>query len=513
MYLWQDEAATAVLAERMLQYGRPLAYDGRNLITMDSFSDEDPATIDARIGNPAAELEYLVRRRDFKADGTWVGQPWGQFVVAALSLSLLGRGTAAARAPFAAAGILTVLLLYSFARRLFEDRTVALLAAGLLVANALWIAHSRQCRYYALSSLCLLAAVAAFTRWQRRAAWSAPVFVAIGWVYFQCDYGSFFPAMAVLFAVALASSWPRVTRPLVTFGILGALIAPFAVYYGILGRVRNPSASFDDRVLATLFNVNQYIIAFPLLAVAVWLLWRRWTVIPEVAREVLVVSLLMIAALAIWVPLVAPHPFHRYVVELTPLASLVAAWALCEVARSLASRTGRAWSRNVFLAAGAALTIFTGLLSVPGTLAVVQHYRDPIVRPEFLGLFREIFCWRPDPNRDVIEVLAPMLRPGDEILVNYEDIPFMFYTHARIRGGVAAFRVEDETASPPRFLVLRRTVPFVHWPVFNRVRDRYLWRELPTDAPDLPFGNNPDPTFFPLPQSPYKVIVAERVGS
>ena len=27
-YLWQDEAATAVLAERLVKYGSPLAYDG-----------------------------------------------------------------------------------------------------------------------------------------------------------------------------------------------------------------------------------------------------------------------------------------------------------------------------------------------------------------------------------------------------------------------------------------------------------------------------------------------------
>ena len=29
-YLWQDEAATAVLATRMLRFGKPLAYDGVN---------------------------------------------------------------------------------------------------------------------------------------------------------------------------------------------------------------------------------------------------------------------------------------------------------------------------------------------------------------------------------------------------------------------------------------------------------------------------------------------------
>src|ERR1051326_4603427 len=37
-YLWQDEAATAVLGERLLQYGKPLAYDGKNLVTIDYYA-------------------------------------------------------------------------------------------------------------------------------------------------------------------------------------------------------------------------------------------------------------------------------------------------------------------------------------------------------------------------------------------------------------------------------------------------------------------------------------------
>src|SRR5512137_2012600 len=112
VYLWQDEAATAVLAERMLKYGKPLAWDGRNLITMDSMADEDPATLHERTGNVDAMLRYLVARKDFRADTTWVNQPWGQFVAAAASLGVLGHGTWQARLPFALAGLATVLLLY-----------------------------------------------------------------------------------------------------------------------------------------------------------------------------------------------------------------------------------------------------------------------------------------------------------------------------------------------------------------------------------------------------------------
>ena len=514
VYLWQDEAATAVMAERMLRYGKPLAYDGRNLITMDSFSDEDEASIAQRTGSAEAALHYLVARGDFRADGTWVGQPWGQFALAAASLGLLGHGTAQARLPFALASLTTVLMLYLLAKRVFEDRCLALLAVGLLVTNAFWILHSRQCRYYALSSLGLLLSVSAFLRWQRGARWGAPLFVLAGWIYFQCDFGSFFPSMAVLGVVAARACWPRVGRPLLLFASLGIVVAPFAWYYRILGRVRTATFSFETRFLENLFNINQYVIASTILALACWFLWRKRGELSEERWILLCASVGIILSMIVWVPVVAPAAFHRYVVHLTTLAALVTAWTAIQIADAAAARTRRAWVRPALLAMTGLLVAASGLASAPLAAALSgRHGRfHAIVRPELAGAIRDIFARRPDPNRLVIDAIAPLLRAGDEILVNYEDIPFMFYTDARVRGGVAAFRVEDRHAPPPRFLVIRFSVPFVHWPVFEREGARYEWRPISTGAPDVPFGNIPDPTFVPFPSSDIEVLVAERLA-
>jgi hypothetical protein len=88
----------------------------------------------------------------------------------------------------------------------------------------------------------------------------------------------------------------------------------------------------------------------------------------------------------------------------------------------------------------------------------------------------------------------------------------MFYTDARIRGGIAAFRVEDRSSPPARFLVLRRSVPFVHWPVFVREVRRHSWIAATTGAPDVPFGNLPEPAFLRWVGSEPEIIVAERAG-
>lgn len=103
-YLWQDEAATALLGARMLKYGKPLVYDGVNLVTVDYFATEDISTMPARTRDPKQAVEYYVRRGDLKPDTAWKWQPWGQFVAVAAGLRFLGPTTLGARSPFALAG-------------------------------------------------------------------------------------------------------------------------------------------------------------------------------------------------------------------------------------------------------------------------------------------------------------------------------------------------------------------------------------------------------------------------
>jgi hypothetical protein len=120
------------------------------------------------------------------------------------------------------------------------------------------------------------------------------------------------------------------------------------------------------------------------------------------------------------------------------------------------------------------------------------HPLGLLIRPELARLKDEVLGSQIDPNRAVIEWINAKAQPNDEILVNYEDIPFMFYTQNPIRGGIPCFRVEDRGATP-RFLIIRRSVSFLHWPVFIREINRYKWERIPLTAPDIPFGNNPEP--------------------
>lgn len=104
IYLWQDEAETALLSQRLGTYGLPLAFDGRNLVRQ-----------------APMDIQYT-------ADYVWVYHPWLPFYWTALSFKLFGSTTFAARLPDALAGLGTVLLLYHSIRRHFRDQRLAMLS-------------------------------------------------------------------------------------------------------------------------------------------------------------------------------------------------------------------------------------------------------------------------------------------------------------------------------------------------------------------------------------------------
>ena len=486
-YLWQDEAATAVMSQRMLRFGRPLAYDGVNLITIDWFRGKDQDSEPQGTTDPQKAVQYFIDQGDYKPDTSWRFQPWGQFILTAISLKALGSTTLAARLPFALAGILAVLLLYRFVLENFASPLMATLAALLLVFNAYWILHSRQCRYYPLSSLFLIITLMAYAHWQRGGRWGAAAFVLAAWCWFQVDYGTFWPVMLVLFVDAFIAQRRSLWRPALVGVALAAAIAPFFYYFELWRRKSTQVGTLSRRFWINLYNLNEYVAPLLILLAAIALLAWRWRKLAAAERRIVAIACATILGFSLWVPLIAPAPFLRYVIILAPLGCLLAAWVLV---RGCGSRLGLAWL-------GAAVLILTPWMSKPFHPLIQAPSWYKHVRFSDLSLstmVKEIFGHRPDPNRLVIEWLQQNAAPSDEILINYEDIPLMFYLPNPIRGGLSAFRAEDDAKTPPAFIVLRQSAKKFHWPVYLRELGRYQWSEVTSvRAPDISWGNNPDP--------------------
>jgi hypothetical protein len=154
-------------------------------------------------------------------------------------------------------------------------------------------------------------------------------------------------------------------------------------------------------------------------------------------------------------------------------------------------------------------------LSKPAALLVPAAYRSEagsVVRAEIPRLFSEVFGHEPDPNRLLIEWLEAHAAPTDEILINYEELPLVFYLPNPIRGGIGAFRVSDDSKGAPRFAILRPSVWFVFWPAFKHEMQRHQWEPLKVNIPDVVWGNNPDPAAHVTdPPRPRSLFIARNV--
>jgi len=132
-YLWADEGDTAVLAQNIVKFGVPRAWDGK------TFMDSD---FGARVNS----------------DLVMVSSPWLQYYVVASSFAIFGKSTFAARFPFALAGWLTIFLAYRLVWTATGDRRAALCASILMISSVQFLLFCRQSRYYALAMFltCLL---------------------------------------------------------------------------------------------------------------------------------------------------------------------------------------------------------------------------------------------------------------------------------------------------------------------------------------------------------------------
>ena len=503
--LWQDEAATAVLATRMLKFGRPMAYDGVNLLTIDMQDSDDPATLAKRTRGPQAAIDYFVAQGNFKPDTTWKWQPWGLFAIAAASIEILGQTTLAARLPFALAGLATVALLFHLVRKHFSSIPMAALSAVLLVSNSYWILHARQCRYYSVSSLFLVLTILAYARWQWGGRGPA-AFIAAAWCWFQVDYGTVLPVLAVLFLEALIADRRGFRRTLTTGAILAATLLPFVFFYDLLHRGSDADGGWLERFRQNLFNTNEYVAPAIIVLAAIFLLVRNWKSLKAAERRLVTIGCGILVALTLWIPTVTVYSFLRYIIIAVPVGAMLTAWVLTRV---FGKRLWLAW-------VGAAVLVFTPWLSVPlRAVAAPPDWWEGSAwyRVELDDLRARIFGHQADPNRLVIDWLRKNAAPTDEILINYEDFPLMYYLPNPIRGGIAAFRVEDDAKTPARFLILRRSVEFVDWPVFYREVARYHWISIPLKAPDVMWGNNPDPMGNDDPGKAKNLLLARRVDN
>lgn len=444
IYLWQDEAETAVISRNLLSFGLPLATDGKNLV-----QQTDKASV------------------SFRANYVWIFHSWLQFVLTALAFAVLGPTTLAARLPFVLVGLATYVFFYSFVSRWLKDRRTAQVATILLLFCVPFILHIRQCRYYVLTAFMTLLMLDAYLLLRVEKPWAVPYFVFSALLFYHSHYGAFFPTLAALSLHFFLSKLGRKLLRSFLFSLLliAVLVLPWAYFMQVWNRGQ---LFLLDRLLAHLGQYTIFITVwiFPLIFMpALLVAWLRrfktnaFALNPtqaafcELAASVIVVNILFLSASAAY-----DWAFFRYILHLVPLLlTLLAIIVVLVVERSMVIGVVMLGMLLVSNALHILPYSWPGIKCInwehlwPGSAAFGALQRLWVVANNFrsdpLMYTQQLVHSYEGPIEGLVHYLSLHAKPGETVIVNDEDLPLMFYTNLRVFGGFA-WRVPSDELQP-----------------------------------------------------------------
>jgi hypothetical protein len=437
--LWQDEAHTALLGERVLQFGYPKVWDGKNLITGMNGLDF----------NGAFAL-------------TWDG--WLPHYIAAVSLWLLGDTPTAARLPFALIAVATLPLLYRFVIRLTKDKALAFWSAAFLATSMTFLLHGRQCRYYALlpfGMLLVLDGLLDLPRWRGR--W----LMALGLtILYHANFLAFGLALVALGLLPLffKADTGRVKAAAVALAIAFAATSPMFLYTRLWEKSGGFQPGFSARfyglqIFTSFILWNKFHLPAALLAAAVLL---RKRLCDALGGRILAYTAVLTGVCLLLIPLKF-YSSSRYFLPLLPATSLILAlfhvglwrrsktvgvfffllffgthaWdylpekALIETAKSASRRISeKAW--NGFWRLHYALSFADdeegpSPYDPPLDNLYVPTFADRFWRTDYRGLVNEIFHPFPDGLAEVADFLKHRRLPEERVYLSVGQYPLLFH--------------------------------------------------------------------------------------
>lgn len=456
--LWQDEAETALLGRNIVQFGRPVAFDGVNLVSQEL----------------GAELDE---------NKVWRWSPWIQFYLAAVSIKFLGATTFAARLPFAILGVLTIPAIYALTSALFQSRLAARFAAAFAVTSVPFLLHVRQARWYAAAYVCIALVLRGGQtilsgRSPRQTRLSVLQVIIFGTLLFYTNY-----FVAIVAMIALAFAAPLLSRDkaflLRVWGAIAGvavLSLPGVVYYHVLSRGTGGGGAVTGQL------------AFYAVALFTFLLPLPIALLLPFTRTRGVGFGVAFAAVYIAVMSFAPWRMFRYETLLLPVTC-----ALMGVACAWLFRRNATFGAIVI-----ALLVATNVLhQLPfGYMEVAGSESHASISP-LASYAGELVNGVHDPECAVADYLKQHAKPGETLLTSYGDLPLMYYTPLHVTGGLAGaplppkpdwilartFLVSDDPRKDPRpATFMRRSI------------DLSPYREA-LSVPDPALSNDPDPRF------------------
>ena len=458
VYLWQDEAETAVLARNALRFGVPRAFDGTNLIT-NIYSDS---------------CRYK----------GWRYTPWFQFYLTALSFRLLGENTFAARFPFAVFGLGSLILCYLLAQRLFQNILVSRLSAAFMLFSAPFFLYMRQCRWYALSvffTLWLLISYLDLIKKKRFSTWG---FILSSIFLFHSNYGIFFPVFSAAcfhYVIFHREGVGKIDlrKILCYFTVIAMFTVPFLLYFTNLecsGQMTFVRTKGHLEFYVRTLNKYLFPLVFLFLSLIVFSFFKK-RVFPILDRplgrpRLWLLALVFIFTIAFLVFLAEERQL-RYTIHLLPLSCIIMSLLIV------------GWLKLNTIAAALlfAIACFTNSF----------HTGSPFAKKLWIPLKDITYELTHDydgPTEGIVRFLNKNARPGDTVKLIMGDYAVIFYTDLRVDNG--DFAVE----SFPEWIIARND-----WAPFKNLSARYRrqieleYQRIELDYPDIMWENRPDPGY------------------
>lgn len=499
--LWNDESYGAMNGKRILAYGYPKVYDGKN-----------------RVFEPLLEIPWKPYYDEKRDVCTYI--PWGNeyLTVPGVWLSSLTENiylkTALVRLPFAMYGFFG-LLLFAFAfRPVFSDQRTFVVFFTLFFAVELFsvslVLHLREARYYSVAVLL----VAVF------------FFIAIRFFIVKTmSKGKYFAAMTVLCLISyfvnyvltilffgVVGLWTaascalevwkkRRVDPSVVFGRLAALvpipisvvlIAPFEGYFRTIktalllnGMVRSPWNHQLEQLgdFINYFWGNEFLLAGLVIKLcacvgAVRMVGRKgaWDRFRPLGGAILLLNLFFLlgAALVTKSPLLL---FTRSFIYLQPLWVLAMASELLFCVAWIRHGENRGKLLRFFLIGICGLMGYNATFHLPN---VMDHVHEMIV-----------------PYRGPLDFIIPFIKDKygrtDTLVIasDYETTSFMFYLDAKTLVGYVAMNLEEDLQHIPDVVVYRQP-HLPHRRVLNEFVSKARYKAVYFPVLNTPVNNIPE---------------------
>jgi len=456
MYLWVDEAETAVLAKNTVTFGYPRASDGKN--TLEIFGPWE------NFGK--YDKNYI-----------WTIHPWLQFYVAAASFMLFGPTTFAARFPFAIFGLGSVLLTYLLTQKLFQNKNISRISTALLTLSVPYLIHMRQCRYYALLPFFSLWLILAYLRFVEQKKFSVPEIIISSMLLFHSNYGAFLSVAGAIFIHYLIFNFKKQDIGKLAFMVITVtlLTIPWFFYFKPFSHVTELSFYNLRRQIEFLFrSINKYVfpIAFFFLVSVFKYFRNREKPFKNISGKRSGLWLIsMIVMVSIFMLIFVEQRIFRYMIHFIPLLYILQGVILEQ------------WFKS-----SKKITTFIFIILISTNL-----FNNPKIKSPLFDYAWEITHDYDGPNEGIVKFLNKNAKKGDQVKVSYSATPIIFYT----KGLVVDYKGDfEKNETFPEWIIPRQ-----HWVSQNFWKSQYFqkinssYQKIELAYPDLQWGNRPEPGY------------------